>query len=324
MTRLVEEDINTLIVNLKAYDGTLKQQTGMALVDIAMGAVGRKRPFRSLKVAVVPVTSGLGIIDGFSDTVCGILRYCGIDAYVTASTDVGGIQEAYRTGAEMIFMADDDVCSAFSVGSNAYSDNGYATGIGFAAALEIAMRERKVEKNVLVLGLGPVGRSAAEYLQQNGCDVWVYDTDSSAMDSFLASHPGVKRLEDSRDKSKFIYIYDATPVAHVIEKKDVTENTVIAAPGMPLGVDEDAGKIATVIHNPLELGILTMYCDCLKQMEETVSVTTWHVINGSKNMEPVLKKSSEKECESYGDRKTGKERTKTIYLQKSGIVSAHQ
>ena len=25
MTRLVEEDINTLIINLKAYDGTLKQ-----------------------------------------------------------------------------------------------------------------------------------------------------------------------------------------------------------------------------------------------------------------------------------------------------------
>ena len=137
MTRLVEEDINTLIINLKAYDGTLKQQTGMALVDIAMGAVGRKRPFRSLKVAVIPVNSGLGIIDGFSDTVCGI------DAYVTQSTDVGGIQEAYRMGAEMIFMADDDVCSAFAVGSNAYSDNGYATGIGFAAALEMIMRERK-------------------------------------------------------------------------------------------------------------------------------------------------------------------------------------
>lgn len=285
MTRLVEEDINTLIINLKAYDGTLKQQTGMALVDIAMGAVGRKKPFRSLKVAVVPVTSGLGIIDGFSDTVCGILRYCGIDAYVTQSTDVGGIQEAYRMGAEMIFMADDDVCSAFAVGSNAYSDNGYATGIGFAAALEIAMREKKEAKNVLVLGLGPVGRSAAEYLQQNGCDVWVYDTNPNATEDFLASHPGVKQLSDSRDKKKFTYIYDATPVAHVIGKEDVTEKTVIAAPGMPLGVDEDARKIATVIHNPLELGILTMYCDCLKQMEEAGSITSWHRLNCSRKME---------------------------------------
>lgn len=273
MTRLVEEDISTLIVNLKVYDGTLKQQTGMALMDIAMHAVGRKKPFRCLKVAVIPVTSGLGIIDGFSDTVCGILRYCGINAYVTESTDVGGIQEAYRTGAEMIFMADDDVCSAFSVGSGAYSDNGYATGIGFATALEVAMRERKEEQNVLVLGLGPVGRVAAEYLQHNGCNVWVYDTNSTVMESFLTSHPGVKQLEDSRDKKRFTYIYDATPVAHVIGCKDVTEKTVIAAPGMPLGVDKDVAKIATVIHNPLELGILTMYCDCLKQMEEKSTVT---------------------------------------------------
>lgn len=74
-------------------------------------------------------------------------------------------------------------------------------------------------------------------------------------------------------------------MAHVIEKEDVTENTVIAAPGMPLGVDENARTIATVIHNPLELGILTMYCDCLKQMEETGSITSWHRLNGNRKME---------------------------------------
>lgn len=278
MTRLVEEDINTLIVNLKAYDGTLEQQTGMALIDIAMHAVGRKRPFRSLKTAVIPVTSGLGIIDGFSDTVCGILRYCGIDAYVTQSTDVGGIQEAYRTGADMIFMADDDVCSSFSVGGRAYSDNGYATGIGFAAALEKAMQERKEEKKVLVLGLGPVGRAAAEHLQKNGCEVWVHDTKPSAIQSFLKTHGDMHPLEEGMDKKSFYYIYDATPVAHVIGKEDVTEKTVIAAPGMPLGVDEDAVKIATVIHNPLELGILTMYCDCLKQAEESGAVNAWNMV----------------------------------------------
>lgn len=185
----------------------------------------------------------------------------------------------------MIFMADDDVCSSFSVGGNVYSDNGYATGIGFAAALEMTMRKRKEEKNVLVLGLGPVGRAAAEYLQNNGCKVWVYDTNPSAMEEFLISHPEMKQLEDNRNKKEFTYIYDATPVAHVIGKEDVTKNTVIAAPGMPLGVDEDARKIATVIHNPLELGILTMYCDCLKQMEETGSITTWHRIDCNRKME---------------------------------------
>lgn len=312
MTRLVEEDINTLIVNLKTYDGTLKQQTGMALLDIAMHAVGRKKPFRSLKTAVIPVTSGLGIIDGFSDTVCGILRYCGIDAYVTESTDVGGIQEAYRTGAEIIFLADDDVCSAFSLGSGVYSDNGYATGIGFAAALERTMQERaEREKKVLVLGLGPVGRAAAEYLQRCGCHVWVHDKNPLTTQEFLNAHFGIRRLEEGVDKKTFCYIYDATPVAHVLGKMDVTEKTVIAAPGMPLGVDVDARTIATVLHNPLELGILTMYCDCLKQMEEKISVTARYLVNDSRTMETTPKNSMEKECERYGDRETetGKERT---------------
>lgn len=284
MTRLVEEDIYTLLINLKTYDGTVKQQTGMALLDIAMYAVGRKKPLRRLKTAVIPVTSGLGIIDGFSDTVCGILHYCGIDAFVTESTDVGGIQEAYRAGAEIIFLADDAVCSAFSLKKGVYSDNGYATGIGFAAALERTMHKRgEGEKKVLVLGLGPVGRAAAEYLQTCGCNVWVHDKNPLTTQAFLTSHSEIRQLEEGMDKKTFCYIYDATPVAHVIGEDDVTENSVIAAPGMPLGVDEDARKIATVIHNPLELGILTMYCDCLKQMEETKTCYTSDITFAAKH-----------------------------------------
>lgn len=269
MTRLVEADINTLLVNLKKYDGTIKQQTGMALIDIAMHAVGLKKPFSHMKTAVIPVTSGLGIIDGFSDTVCGILRYFGIDAYVTSNTDVGGVQEAYRNGAELIFMADDFVCSAFSLHEGVYSDNGYATGIGFAAALEATICRRKdVEKKVLVLGLGPVGCAAAEYLQNCGCQVWVYDNQESVLRSFVEQHTHISILDNKQQKKTFPYIYDATPVSHVICREDVTEQTMIAAPGMPLGVEEEAKQVATVIHNPLELGILTMYCECVKKIQQ--------------------------------------------------------
>lgn len=269
MTRLVEADINTLLINLKEYDGTIREQTGMALMDIAMHAVGLKKIFHHIKTAVIPVTSGLGIIDGFSDTVCGILRYFGIDAHVTENTDVGGVQEAYRNGAELIFMADDFVCSAFSLREGVYSDNGYATGIGFAAALETTICRRKdVEKKVLVLGLGPVGCAAAEYLQNCGCQVWVYDSQESILCSFVEKHANIRILDDMQAKKEFPYIYDATPVSHIICGEDVTEQTIIAAPGMPLGVDEEAKQVATVIHNPLELGILTMYCECVKKIQE--------------------------------------------------------
>jgi pyrrolysine biosynthesis protein PylD len=48
----------------------------------------------------------------------------------------------------------------------------------------------------------------------------------------------------------------------------VTDKTIIAAPGMPCGVCPEAREKATVIHNPLELGIMTMYFDCIKKFEE--------------------------------------------------------
>lgn len=267
MTRLVEADIRPILVNLKKYDGTVKQQTGMALMDIAMQAAGLKKPFPHMKTAVVPVTSGLGIIDGFSAAVCGILSCFGIDAFVTEKTDVGGIQEAYKNGAELIFMADDDVCSAFSLREGVYSDNGYATGIGFAAALKAAMDRRKgTERKVLVLGLGPVGCAAAEYLQESGCEVWVYDSQEGVLNSFIPKHPGIRAFNGRQPKKAFPYIYDATPVANVILREDVTKQTVIAAPGIPLGVETEAKQVAEVIHNPLELGILTMYCECVKNV----------------------------------------------------------
>lgn len=298
MTRLVEEDIETLIVNLKKYDGEIRQQTGMAMLDIAMHAVSLDTGFQNKRTAVVPVTSGLGIIDGFSDTVCGILKYCGIDAYVTQKTDVGGIQEAYQTGAELIFMADDDVCSAFSITDSVYSDNGYATGIGFAAALELSMRKQGADgEEVLILGLGPVGQAAALYLASRGFQVWVYDTQQSVSEQFALQHKGIQVLEDVREKGRFTYLYDATPVGNVIGLECVQEDTVVAAPGMPLGVTEAAREVATVIHNPLELGILTMYCECVKKQEER---------NG----------------DLYG--RYGKEgRTQTIYIQKPEFVSVN-
>lgn len=273
MTRLRKNDIDTITENLSKYEAEFKKQTGKSLLEIAMSALNMKTPIRNVRTAVVPVTTGLGIIDGFSNTVCGILRYLGVDAFVTEKVDVGGMQEAYKKGAEMLFMADDDTCSCFSTLGNAYSDNGYATGIGFAAALVSSMKKRKaIGERVLVLGVGPVGRAAAEYLQKAGCEVWVHDINQVASRAFINTHPGIEILYSPELKCEFDYILDATPVANVIGKQDVTEQTVIAAPGMPLGVEETAASIAQIIHNPLELGIITMYCECIAKMQQKGSI----------------------------------------------------
>jgi pyrrolysine biosynthesis protein PylD len=36
---------------------------------------------------------------------------------------------------------------------------------------------------------------------------------------------------------------------------------------MPIGVKDEVMDIATVIYNPLELGIMTMYFDCINKLE---------------------------------------------------------
>lgn len=264
MTRLVEADINEVVIRLRQYDEELKQQIGHSLVEVAMHAVNLEKRVTDYKTAVVPVTSGLGIIDGFSDTVCGILKYCGIDAYVTQGTDVAGLQEAYGTGAELVFMADDNICSAFSiVGKPVFSDNGYATGTGFAAALTMGMKEKE---EVLVMGAGPVGTAAAAYLDAQEIPVSVYDVLPEKATKAVEGLTHAAVLKEGRKKHEFTYIFDGTPVGEVLSVSDVRKDTLIAAPGMPLGITEEGRKIATVIYNPLELGIITMYFDCVKQL----------------------------------------------------------
>ncbi len=66
----------------------------------------------------------------------------------------------------------------------------------------------------------------------------------------------------------FPYIIDASTSADFITAEDVSDETIIAAPGMPRGITAEACGKATVLHNPLELGIMTMYFDCLKKLED--------------------------------------------------------
>ncbi|MDO4553562.1 MAG: 3-methylornithyl-N6-L-lysine dehydrogenase PylD [Lachnospiraceae bacterium] len=264
MSRLIESDIEKVAERMALSDQEFKKQTGCTMEETAQYAVGLKNRRTHYRTAVVPVTSGLGIIGGFSDTVCEILKYCGIDAWVTQKTDVAGLQEAYEKNAEMVFMADDDIFSAFLLdGRRIYSDNGYGTGIGYAAALSLAMKGKKEE--VLVLGAGPVGRAAAGWFDLNQIPFSVYDVVEERAIEAVKGLPYGKVLESGRKKKEFHYFLDATPVEGVITKNDVAAGTVIASPGMPIGTTKEAQKEAVLIFNPLESGVLTMYYDCMKQ-----------------------------------------------------------
>lgn len=270
MTRLNTSDIDRIKDNLQRNDRYWKQLLNYKLEEIAKKAVNVSDANTVLKTAVIPVTSGLGIIGGFCEAVKEILDYCGADAFITDGTDVAGILEACRKTADIIFMADDNVCAAFSMQGNVYSDNGYATGIGFAAALEIMMKKAEREK-VLILGAGPVGTAAAQYFSARGaipvlCDILT--------EKAIKAASSIRNAEVEKDIAKiksYRYILDATNSGDFIKARDVTEDTRISAPGMPLGVSEEVSGLIPVFHNPLELGIMTMYFDCVKQLEERKS-----------------------------------------------------
>lgn len=267
MTRLNTIDIARISCDLQKNDMYWHGIFGHTLEEIARKAVDAPCLNTGLRTATVPFTCGLGIIEGFNEAVKDILEHCGADVFITKKTDVAGIQEAYINGAELIFMADDDVCAAFSVNGKVSSDNGYATGIGFAAALEIMM-ERVEQEEVLILGSGPVGAAAAQYFSKKGAVPVLCDIDDEKA-CWVAASIKNARVERNRNHLRnYRYLLDATTSEDFIRSCDVTEQTRISAPGIPLGVSKEVMDQIPVFHNPLELGIMTMYFDCMKQMQE--------------------------------------------------------
>lgn len=274
MSRLVREDIYYIEENIQAYDRILQAQTGHTLAELGQQAAGYAGEAAQVPVAVITVTAGLGALEGFAASVAAILAYCGATTQVMERQDVAGIQEAFQKGKQLIFMADEDVFSAFGAGSRAQADNGEATGRAFAAALLGAMGVRgssAVGAPILILGAGPVGRAAAAYLAKAGAAPCAYDVDPGKSRKLCEACPGVRQLAQPPQYREYRYILDATTAGGIIGEGEVGEDTIIAAPGMPCGVTKEAARKATVIHNPLELGVAAMYYQCLKQMEEEVA-----------------------------------------------------
>lgn len=273
MTRLREQDIDYVAKQIESYDRLFYRQTGYSMEALACKAVNLKPPVRKKKAAVVTVTSGLGAIGGFARSIEAILRRCGILAETMDKTDVAGLQQACETGAEIAILADDDAFVALGIGSAVCSDNGEATGRGYAAALLAAMEKQGAEaagQEILIIGAGPVGAVAARYVAQNHAVPVICDLQEQKAKSLAKQIPGAKAASGPLKLGNYPYIIEASAAADVISLEDVTARSVIAAPGMPCGVSDRAREIATVIHNPLELGVLVMYFECIANWERGI------------------------------------------------------
>lgn len=263
MTRLTEKDVDGLGTELIIYERNLAEKTGLKLGEIAAmaGAISWEDfqgAARDYQVGVVPITSGQGVIGGFSEAVVQIIRQLGFKGRITEKTDVNGFYEGVTKGLEIIFMADDARFVALNLRTGQIADNAIATGRGYVAALN-AMTQGFPGSEVLVLGCGPVGLACVEYLLELGSGLAVYDCDSSKLKRL---HQGAIKHERNLEEAikKYPYIVDATPASSFISLPEPPAKVFVAAPGVPMGLTNKSYSqhAKNVIHDPLQIGVATM------------------------------------------------------------------
>ena len=276
MTRLQTDDIANIADQLEAYDGELVAKTGHSLRQIACHAVKLAEPeglkiISGIRVAVVPIQWGQGIIKGFCEAAERILRFIGFETFITAHTDLSGLSEACETMADVIFLSDDHDFLALNLLTRRHIHNARATGEGFAAGLDL-MTGGVAGQKVLVLGCGAVGRSATSALIKYGAKVSIYDIHQrycrELADSITGSDPERITIEQEMTEalSGHSLIVDATNAAAIIHTRDISSQTYIAAPGMPLGLSSEAlNRVRDrLLHDPLQIGVATMVISAFK------------------------------------------------------------
>jgi len=167
MTRLKEDWIEDIEKNISDCQNYLKEKTGRNFRTIIEGYIW---PCQTLKVAVIPVTQGEGIIGHFSESVASIIRAMDFEVFITEGTDVSGIYEANCKNADVIFMADDSRFIAWNLKTGKIADNNMATALGYVNILEGALGSLE-KKEVLLLGYGVVGEEIEKVLKVKKADV---------------------------------------------------------------------------------------------------------------------------------------------------------
>jgi pyrrolysine biosynthesis protein PylD len=276
LTRLITTDISDIAANLKNYDRELIARTGYSLSGIACRAAEIdeaqiKNLLPKILVGVIPISSGEGIIGGFGDAVLSILLHMGAKAFVTRTTDVAGIAESFEKNADILLLADDERFVALHIRSRSIADNAVCTGQAFATGLGLMAGSLK-GREVLVIGCGPVGRSATQTLICMGARVSVYDVQAEPLMEWVKTIGQntdskiqiIKTLEPALQRHQLIL--DASPAANLIHAHHITPDTYISAPGFPCGLDAEAQARLSgrFLQDPLQLSVATMLVGAAK------------------------------------------------------------
>ncbi len=262
MTRLTETDVTTLTRDLEAFEARLLAATGLGLRDLALRTAtegDRCVQLRGARVAAVPMSSGEGVIPGFSACVVATLLHLGCDAWMTTQPDVSGVQVAVAAGAAVLFLADDHRFIALNLTRGCSVDDDPATADGYVTALEAAAGGLG-GREVLLLGLGPVGRAAVRRLTSRGAMVLVVEPDEERLVAARDVGLDFETTELAGGLARCDLVFDASPAADIIDATDVRAGTIAAVPGMPSAFTAAAQEMLGVrhIHEPLAIGVAVM------------------------------------------------------------------
>jgi pyrrolysine biosynthesis protein PylD len=195
----------------------------------------------------------------------------GAKTFVSRATDIAGIVESFEKRADVMMMADDERFVALHIRSRSIADNAVCTGLAFATGLGLMAGSLK-GREVLVIGCGPVGRSATQTLIRMGARVSVYDVQAEPLMEWVKTIGQntdskiqiIKTLEPALQRHPLIL--DASPAANLIHAHHITPDTYISAPGFPCGLDAEAQARLSgrFLQDPLQLGVATMLVSAAK------------------------------------------------------------
>lgn len=273
MTRLTDDMVKDLPESLGRISDMLIKTTGMDIKQLACKATGLNPALIDMgayRAGVIPITSGMGIIRRFSESIADTLIELGMDAFVTDGTDVTGFAEALSADADVILMADDIQYISYNTRARKYANNSFCTAAGYVAALDGAAGGLK-GKEVLVIGAGRVGTHATRILFNMGANIKIADIDKIRSKSLSEKYRNAVCCPDiEKAISEADLILNASPAT--IPGSVIKEGSIISTPGIPHIFDEEGRRKATIIHDPLAIGTAVMAVQSasfsLKQNEE--------------------------------------------------------
>lgn len=268
MTRLITEWLTHSKDDMEIWDTEVESITGLNAADLArnaaaawMGISEKDSEFidvrRKISCGVVPVTAGLGKIGGFSHSVAAVLEHLGVNTILSETSDVEGVWRCIESGAEIIFMADDNRFIALNARHGAIGENDKATAWGYASALH-HMAGGLNGRDVLLLGCGRVGHEALNALKYYGAKIYAFDKDREASASLAGFADGI--IESPDRIRKYPLIFDATDEGGWLSRDELNPDVIISAPGLPLSFDDDCASSLKnpIFHDTLHTGVAVM------------------------------------------------------------------